>query len=441
MRRFFYDGKIPSKKEDVLSFLERLRSMGDEGLAVFGREIQGFHRSQLEDFHASVLPHVFDEDVLRLVYQSPTVVDQMGVTLITKHFKLIYDRVIKDQITPEFYEACAASLVANYDTKVNLLTSFSSAVIDKSSDRGGFHTFSGGAFDLAMSKHLAGALTITQSHQSFKDICKSLFRIELPRTLEVFLQDKVNVGANDIAAKVVSDLFTRGKLTDSYLPVCRKVLGDALFLEACVPYVGHDSSIHSVIKLAPIFGEATFHAPAMLRTIKLEKDENQVLSYADRFHLIGFDETKLPLLANHIVDNAAKATRMPSNTSRVGFIKDLAKMAVRLDRGAEVLQSYTGNLRALAKVDAKASLSEVIEGLYQQRTSPQPGPVTVGAYNLLIDVVESVGLNALQAIAQDAPPRFVSEFFDKTNSGISRAEVMALYPKARGYILENDLGL
>jgi hypothetical protein len=370
----------------------------------------------------------------------------MRVQLSVKYFKVIHERSLKDQIDPVFYEACAANLVRSYDTenwRLNLLPELSSVIFSPRGKPDAIHTFPGTEFDQAMAKHLSEVLPFGHSERTFTECKKSLWRVELPMSLGVLLQDRVNAGAPEVAAKLVSELVILDKLTDKYLPVCRQVLGDGLFLQACAPAIAQGDGIRSVSKLAPIFGEEVFHSTEFFRAVRWNNDGGELPGYLDRFRKIGFDETKLPLLAGYLMDNLKLATRTGYAAKGLEFIIDIAKLGVRLGRGPEVLAAFVTNLREVTNRDDKSTVAPAaqINELFRLKSESSMATSKIRAFLYLLDVIEIVGLEALHELAPTVDGKVIGEFLDRNKTDLGERKIMAMFPQSKGHLLDQALGL
>jgi hypothetical protein len=446
MYKFFLGGNIPNNVNDAQRFLQNLNDSGEEGMAGLAKEIDQFYPDQLEEFLENVLPLTWDERILGLVYFNKRAVDMMKMKLSMKYFKFIHERSLKDQIDPVFYESCAASLIRGYDTKnwrLNLLPELSTVVIGSRSNPNAFHTFPGSEFDKAMAAHLSEVLSFGHSERAFTECKKSLWKVELPISLGVLLQDRVNAGATETAAKLVSELFILNKLTDKYIPVCREVLGDGLFLQACTPAISQGEGIRSVSKLAPIFGEETFHSPSFFQSVRWNNDGGELPGYLDSFRKMGFDEAKLPLLAGYLMDNLKRATRTGYAAKGLDFIKDIANLGVRLGRGSEVLSALVTNLREVTNRDDKSTVAPAaqINELFRLKSESSMATSKIRAFLYLLDVIEIVGLEALYELAPTVDGKVIGEFLSRNKTDLSERQIMSMFPQSKGHMLDQALGL
>lgn len=441
MQKFFLGGYVPNNVTDAQKFLRQLEDSGEEGVAAAAKEISQFHRTQVEDFLLNVLRFVRDERVLGLVYDNPGALQDMNHVLFMKLFNFIHERHLKSQIDPVFYESCAANLIRAYDIAdrpVNLLAEMSPIYNVSRTSPEILHTFPGTQFDEAMAKHLAKVMT--DDPRVLRNAQNTLLKMELPATLQALLENRINTGHMAQVAVYLPEFFCQNKLTDKYLEVFRGVLGDDHVIQLCAPYIAQKQSIHSVVKLSAIFGEDKFHTPNLFRSLRWDGNEGVLPQYLTGFLLLDFDETKLPMLAEYLMANLPKATRVSQSKAGVGYVAEIAKLAVRLDRGPEVLEALVDNLRELTDL-GQSSPGAVINELVQLKCLPSLVSSTRRVISLLMDVVEIVGLKALHDLAPDVGSKVIGEFVDSRKSDLSEKQIIALFPQAKAHILGQALGL
>lgn len=443
MAEFLSGGVIPTGKVRIESFLEKIENIADSEVTVLAGEIASLSQSKLLDFVTRILPQTGNEMLLSLVFKSPDVHKKMGLDRLEQYMDVLLCLNHSELISQEFFEECATSLLSGYENKRNLnfLPRLHVIYARSGNAQETVGRFKSPSFDLAMAKHLASVLPYGQSNNEFIRSWDSLKRVELPATLEVFLQAKMDVSVDNVVSHVVADLFAQDKLSESYIAVCRRVMGDALFLDACMPYMSEDRGIHSVAKLVPIFGEATFHTPSLFSDIRWSTTGDGLPAYVNKFHEFGFDEATLPLLASYVLDNLESATKFNSSQGRQDFIKNLARLAVRNGKGEEALRCYVNNINGLAYGKTQDSPSEVIDALCRSKRGQQATLSVEVAYKLLTEVIEIVGVESLHAIAPEVNDRFICELADRKGGGLSRKSIMTLFPQVKGRLLESDLGL
>jgi hypothetical protein len=273
----------------------------------------------------------------------------------------------------------------------------------------------------------------------FKNAKDALLKFELPNCLQLMLEDRINAGEINEVASFLREFFIGNKLTDKYLDVFRMVLGDDAVLEIINRNITSPSSIHPIVKLSAIFGEGAFHTPQFLDSLVWNRD-GELPVHLVRFNQIGFDETKLPLLADYLMANLDPATKIHKSVGGVAYVADLAKMAVRMNRGLEVIEALTTNLAGFTNL-VKPSRSEAINELHRLGGEAGWQVSKTRAFTLLLDVVEIVGLKALHDLAPDVNARVLGEFMDTKKTDLTEQQIIKLFPQARGHILGHALGL
>ena len=440
---FFYDHIVPTKAADVDKFLHALRLQGQDGLDTLGYELDRFLPTQLNAFLTNILSRTNDEDILKLVYQSPIVVRSMNYDLVTTHFDHIYKIANAGLISQEFFEDCASSLIENYDSRrgLNLLASFSKIL--KAAGSGSTpstHDLKSDSIDKAMASHLSKVLPLLYDNNIFLRASDSLHRLDLPASLGVMLKHRMEAGDEKSAAGLVSELFSRDRLSDGAIAVIRRELGDEAFLDCCAPYCLSDKGFFSVLKLAPIFGEEVFHTPQLLGRVRWRKDDLVYPDYIKHFHKIGFDEKRMPLLADHLLSNLGLAMRFQKNIAGFSTAPDVAKLAKRVGREVEAMAAFIEGQRDLSRLPANATSAQILVGIDVHPSHPDYG--NHGWVNAaLLDVIDATGLEALQAVAPDCPGKLIAQYLEAKGSDRSRREVFKLFPQSKGYVLENDLGM
>ena len=441
MQKFFLGGYVPNNVTDAQKFLRQLEDSGEEGLSVAAKEISQFHRKQVEDLLDHVLRFVRDERVLSLVYHNPGALLDMNHVLFLRLFNFIHERHLKNQIDHVFYESCAASLIRAYDIAdrpVNLLAEMSQIYNASRTSPEILHTFPGTKFDEAMARHVTKVMT--DDTRTLRAAQNTLLKMELPATLQALLENRIDAGQMAKVAVYLPEFFCQNKLTDKYLDVFRNVLGDDHVIQLCTPYITHNQGIHSVVKLSAIFGEDKFHTPNFLKSLKWEGNDGVLPHYLTGFLLLDLDETKLPILADYLMANLQRATRVSKSKAGIGYVAEIAKLAIRLGRGPEVLEALVGNLRELTDL-GQSSPGEVINELVRVKSMPSLASSTRRVLTLLMDVVEIVGLQALHDLAPDVGSKVIGEFLDSNKSDLSEKQIIALFPQAKAHILGQALGL
>lgn len=439
---FFYNYQFPKSGAEAQIFLQKLKDSGEEGLQTFSFEVSRLNRTDISLFLEHVLPRTFDEDVLALFYQNAPTIEKMGLDMVTGFFELLYKNANNGTVSQEFFEESAECLIKYYDASrgLNLLAEFSKVIKPADANRPA-HALKSDRIDRAMTGHLRKALPTLFSNNIFLRSADSLRRLELPESLGVILKHRMDAGDTGSAMKLVSELFTRNCMSDRYIEVCRREVGDELFLQACAPYALSDEGIKSVARLAPIFGEETFHTPETLSRVRWSNTDTTAPEYVKKFQEMGFDEKKLPILAEHICNNLSLAMRYKTNIAAYTLIPEITRLAKRLGKEVEALSAYIEGQRQRSLKGPEASYAQIISGLYLDPFHPDYSPSHSAAKAILLDSIDAAGIDALYTIAPDVSGAFVAEFVSAKGNDLNRKEVFRLFPQAKGSLLQNDLGM
>ena len=443
MGLFFYNHVLPSSGAEAMVFLQKLRDRGQEGLDTLKLEVSRFHRTELSTFLTHVLPNTFDEDVLAIVYQTAPTIEKMGIDLVCEHFKLLYKMTNDGMVSQEFFEESAACLIQYYDSSrgLNLLADLSKVIKPADPKAAPANDFKSDKIDRAMTKHLRKVLPLLYDNNIFLRASDSLRRIDLPESLGVMLKNRIDAGDEGSAVKLASELFTSNRLSERYIEVCRREMGDDLLLSACVPYVSSDKAIGSVARMAPIIGESTFHTPEFLSRVRWSNSDTTTPEYVKKFQGLGFDEQAFPLLANHVCNNLGQAMRCKTNIQAYTMLPDIAKLARRLGKEVDALSAFIEGQRTLSGVGAEGSPAQIVAGIDLSQFDPEYTSSHSMANTILLDVVDAVGIEALHKVAPDVNGKFVAQYISAKGKDLSRKEVFRLFPQSKGSLLENDLGM
>jgi hypothetical protein len=451
MGLFFYNHIVPTKAPHVDAFLRSFDASGDDKYSTLAFELNRFMPNQILDFHEHIMPKILDERVLGLVYQSHAVIEKLSRDNVLQLWTSLYKRRNDEIISQAFFETSAAALIRHYDTAragLNLLSVLSTVVkpvVDAPILANDLQT---DQIDRAMVEHLRRVFPGRGEYKTFLDSSDTLRRIELPETLRVLLVDRIEAGYEPEALKLVSELFTAGRLSDRYIQVCREVVGDEAFLYACSTHPFHDESIRSVMKLAPIFGEEIFHTPQVLRQIRWDNDWKAAPPYILKFQQVGFDETALPILADFLCNNLDLAMGFRTDKKSATLLPDIARMATRMGKGSEALKSFVDfQIREFDAGDNRNPARLLSE------LRIRPGDTEISIHiedNLLMQaitvdmfkaMVKMTGLEALRNVAPGARGEFIVDCLDEKTIQRNRREVFRIFPQTKAALLENDLGM
>jgi hypothetical protein len=449
MQRFLSEGHIPPNRPAVAQFIEQYSAATDRERLAVAMQVRHLAPDQLTDFCATVLSMAEDESLLSMVYLEPEVVGKITAESLRRCLLVLIRLQIHGQIKPEFFHQCGASLVThcNQALKFNFLGELSVIISDFKPNADFFIQVPGTSFDQAVAAHFEEILQDFLTHDDFAHYAITLKLLNLPLTLEVLLKNRIANGEAEMVNQAVTLLFSKNKLSDGYIDVCRRVLGDDRFLAICKSDLAHISSlrfigtgsVRSVVKLSAIYGEDTFHSPEFFQNIFVEDGEGHVPGYIRQLNAIGFDTVDLPLLKAFIINNLDRLIFFkPSYTNELELTVKLCGLAHQAGAGESALRVLLQRMGDLIGGEAHDDPPSVlIDGLMDA----QPMTERSRGEALLQHVVEIVGLKTLQAVVPDVGIGFLTAFIDKKKPAMNEVEIIRLFPQMKAKLLEQSLGL
>ena len=441
MIEFFPGGVVPPGYK-IDFFLSEVAKLGPRDEIFLAKAIAGLSPGKLRDLATRILPTSKDERLLRLFFKNPGVHRKMDIDALSDYFQIIRLMEHRGDIARDLFEDMAASLVAGYSSQYGesflCRLSFSVAVATKG--RSSLERFQSPEFDVALSRHLSRYEVEKQNSSQSMRSWDALKCIELPATFEVYLR-AMQAAKSDSAVQLVADLVMTDKLSESYIDVARRVLGDDLLVQVANNSKQNFSGIRSIANLVPVFGESMFHHHEFLDELQDQLDSGEIPEYLTRFRSMDFDDVRFPILAHFLVKNLDLATIFKPDKSDMGFAADLAGLASRKGEGVTAL---IANLNATASTFGSAPedpMTDMLNKALQVSKSRNQTVSRIQAYSHLLNVVSKVGLEILYELAPAVKSGFVMDVLEKRPIKMPKKEVMRLFPQTKGAILENDLGL
>lgn len=447
MIMFFADGHIPYESAD---FLEAFSVSSDRQRLELSAQIRDFTPNQIDDYSFSILADTSDQDLLAMTFLAPDVIEKMNIESLQQHFKIVYKLKRLQKIDPKFFDQCAASLVRHCNPllKVNFLGVIHTVIANFGLFKNlPLETVQGNQLDQAVAANVEEMLKETLTHNDSLYCINGLMCFELPTALGVLLRYEIERGEAEVSVNMVNHLFKEDKLSERYIEVCRRVLGDEQFLSICDGQMqkalqggpANHNRICSVAKLASIFGEAVFHSPQFLENLFNQDGDGHVPRYISSLNAHGLYAFDFPLIRAFMVENLERLIFFkPSNTNELGLTRDLLALSHKEGVGAEALKLLLQRMGDLTGGEASDDPAAVlIESLYD---APTPSERSRGNA-LLHHVVEIVGLNTLHAVVPDVGTNFLSEFIETKKPSMGAVEIMRLFPQMKGRVLEDQLGL
>lgn len=441
MIEFFAGGVVPTGYK-VEFFLNAVAKLAPQDEIYLAKAIAGLSPAKQKDLAQRILPTSNDDRLLKLFFKNPGVHRKMDINSLSDYFHTIRQMEFKGSITRDLFEDMATSLVTGYSSQYgeSFLTRLSFAVTMATKGSSAVEKFNKPDFDVAMARHICSYEIAGQNSSQSMRSWDALKGMELPATLEVYLRAMRAVKI-DSASELVADLVMADRLPDSYIEVARRVLGDELLVQVANNSKHNLRGIRSIANLAPVFGEAEFHHPEFLEEMEDQLATGQIPDYLTKFHEIGFDDDRFPVLADFLVQHMNLAITFDPDQKDMRFSSDLVGLASRRGFGADAL---TMSLKALAPTlgsSADDSVTDVLNTAFSVSKSRTKTIARIQAYSHLLNVVSKVGLETLRELAPSVRYGLVMDVVEKRPVQMTNKELMRLFPQTKGAILENDLGL
>lgn len=434
---FFPRGAVPCQSRMEL-FFQQVGQLRPRDEIYLAKAIAGLSPSKLADFASRVIPASKDERLLRNFFQNPGVHRKMDLAAISLYLRVIREMEFRGSVTRDFYEEMATRLVQGYSNGGSILSCIYEAEFAATKMRVGTQ-FNKPDFDLALSRHITAADLTRQGEVNAMRSWSALQIIELPATLEAYL-----VASSDnnrfAAEQLTSHLVATCKLPESYIGVFRRVLGDEAFIQIVKQSNDRPKGIEAVADLTPIFGESAFHDEEFLARLRVQLEAGEMPAYLAKFRAMGFDESRLPLLAEFLLEHMELAITFDPENADMGFAVELARLAKSKGCGVKALSVYLQAITTAFDLPPETQSIDIVNNAYQASREKALG-IHLKVYGDLLRVVAQVGLESLQMVAPGVNAGFVMECLEKQPSALSKREIMRMFPQTKGAMLENDLGL
>lgn len=434
---FFPGGVLPESADELYNFVEKAGKLTPDGLAILADEVKSLLPYQIERFCQTVLPMLSTESLLAVIFLSPEVIREMPGHTITKAFSTLYTKKYDCYIRKEFFEQSLQILATHSPGSLSLLRDFMGQHHDKG-DRAEW--FLSPDADRAFAKQIvAQSASGLPSQGDARKQWEGLCMFELPETLGAFIQAKIVTGEAAQLIGLIGEMAYKNVLSDKYIAVVRKIVGDDFFLRSCKNDLPKQHGLLSTLQLAGIYGEAAIHDEEFLKGLHWGPNSD-VPEYIKQFAKMYFSEQKLPLLANYVVSKMDCALKTPPDGARdIEFEVRFCDLAGRLGQGEKALHRVAQLVRP-PDSDLRQP-SRIFEEILEKQSAPAASRREQSAYSLAARAVGKLGLETLHKVAPDVSGRFVVDVLGGMQTELTTREIMKLFPQAKGDLLENDLGM
>ena len=456
-QRFLLDesGNLPVAAEDWYAFLTRLEARSEVDTKVMLTEIKSLDLVALQDYCDRFIKLNSDPDLLLMVYTQPDVVGKMDEKLIHQNLGAAYHKLRSQVIDQPLFEKMITGLISGYtnhggESFLPQLQFFLKAKV------GQYDEFPvGPMFDRAMADHVSSfkCQPSRQNDTHFNLSRLALARVHLPLTLEALIKQQMDILAMDGVVRMVREYFGDFKKHEGYIDVFRRVLGDDVFIDLCVRENNKKGCIATVVKLAPLFGETTFHNEAFFETLKRLDGKLHKSEYlADLKYFPNFEEN-LPILANYLLDNLESTLSQLADYGNQDYLRLVLGLAVRHSRGVEaygyVIDATRAPVSDASLVHAfEVSREELVEAMAKNVQSSKTHVSVQRAWYILQSFTLDVGFETLHKVMPGVDAFFLANLFDQRRGSmedmgvtLNHRELIRLFPQIRGHLLEDALGL
>lgn len=437
---------IPLTNEDSAEFFKAFHQASTEEVGQVGRliaelpEESGWQLTQLAY-------DCVDVRFLELIYESKAAAAKLNTSMVNSLLFSLTAKAKKNLVDEDVFTRLITGLIKNAGgpRKDSLLVEFITTF--ELQDR---HTFSDDFYkslDQALSSHIRSTPYMEKSQ--IKASLSAFKAVELPEALGVFTGQLMASGELGYLKEYIVDAFRKNTLPDSYVKVFRGILQDDVVLGLCVDtHAVFDVPFASIAKIVTWAGEEPFLTEAHLEKVKKAlrgKDGNRT-ERIDQFAIAGADEIRFPIMASFVMQNLKSILREPRDVTNFKYIVPIMGMASRMGHGKQALKLMMEGMmkRSLATmVDDIDNLkpTAVANMMRQLHVDSKATSVVWTHLILLQNSVEAVGLDTLHQVMPDIDGAFVVKFLETHKTELSRNAVLKLFPQAKRFVLENDLGL
>lgn len=439
---------IPTCSRTAAQFLSRFEQATATEINQVAQRVAGMTQDELALFDYHVLPLCFDEKLLSLLCETPELMANTSFSRLSGMFSELVKKESNLLLEPASFERLAASLIDLYPNRrrMNFLEALG-GIISRDCVLG--HPYKPGSlFDAALARHIEEAPS--RNFASCVKAMDSLRDVELPQTLAVFLRHLLAKDERSMIITYVSELFQGNNLHESYIEVFKQELGADAFIQLCVKANDMQGCLPSVLKVIPLSGESAFHHREFLGGLREPFNRNLPPYYLQQFVESDMDEEKLPILSQFILENLQSLLRLEIKSTafksdELMYAIGFARLATRNDMGAQVLENLLESLRAPLSWNTSGVLDMTLADLVNKLTDKVfeqfPEPKFIHLWDRLHPLVEVVGLEALQKVAPEIDHRFIEHFVNKFETAMTKGQVLRLFPRAKGPMLEDAMGL
>lgn len=437
--RFLVGGKLPESAEGFYALFKGAKNYTSDDLAILSDEVAGLEPEQLEQFCTKIVPMLDTEPLLAVVFHNPVAIRNMRPHVIDKAFSELYDKKYNCLIRKEFFEDSLLNLAVHSPESLAHLRVFMGQH-HKRGDRAEW--FLTPAVDKAFARQIVArshADTSLDDQTRSRHQWLSLCIFELPETLSAYIRAKIITGDAVHLIPMVGEMAFKNLLSDKYIEATRSIVGDDFFLKSCKRDLAAAFNMSSTLQLTKLYGEAAVHDPEFLNGLQWTFPAG-VPDYIKRFSAIGFNEEKLPLLAQYALKRMNDILKSPPDGFRDTDLEvNFCAMAGRMGKGKEALHRLAQVLAS--RDDDIRQPSRIFEAILERQSNPAVSSREKGAYILLVKAIGKLGLETLQAVAPDVSGAFIADVLGSLAEPPSKREIFRLFPHAKGRVLELELGL
>lgn len=448
-------GNLPAAAQDWYAFLTRLEVRSEADAQVMLTEIKSLDLVALQSYCDHFIKLNSDPDLLLMVYAQPDIVGKMDEKLIYQNFGAAYHKLRSQVIDQPLFEKMITGLISGYTNREgeSFLPQLRFFLKMKLDSYIGFPV--GPLFDQAMADHVASfpCSPSRQSDTNFNLSKLALAQVYLPLTLEVFVRQQMEISAMQEVARLVTDYFAEFKKNEGYIDVFRRVLGDDVFSDLCMQANLNKGSLASVIKLAPLFGEASFHNEAFFQTLTREDGRLYKSEYlADLKYFPNFEEN-LPILADYLLQNLESTLSQLADYGNQDYLRQILSLAVRNGRGVEAYEYVIDAVRApvsdagLVHAD-EVSREELIEAMCKNVQSYKTHVAVQRAWYILQTFTLDVGFETLHKVMPGVDRFFLTNLLEQRGGAmeemgitLNHHDLVKKFPQIKGHLLEDAMGL
>jgi hypothetical protein len=446
-------GNLPASTEDWYAYLARLEARTEADMVILRDELGGLDADGLISYCDKLLRHTDVPELLLMVYAQPDIVGKMGEKQILDNLGRMYNKFRTKVIDQPLFEQISTGLISGYknhggESFLPQFRIFLLSMVDPSNE---FPV--GPSFDRAMADHVASCPCTPLRNNDFNLSRLALAQVQLPLTLEVLIKQQMSIGAMDSVALMVVECFKDFKKYEGYIDVFRRLLGDDVFTDLCVQANIKTGAMKSVITLAPLLGEASFHNEAFFESqIRLDGKLHKSEYLAQLKYFPNFEQA-LPILANYLLGNLKSTLSQLADYGNQDFLRQIVGLAVRNGRGAEaygyVIDAVRAPVNDTSLIDAfEVSREELIEAMGKNVRTSQVHMQVQRAWYILQTFTLDVGFETLHAVLPAIDAFFLKDLLegrrgtiDDLGITLNHQDLVKRFPQIKDRLLEDALGL